>query len=76
MKISVPASALRDPADSREVIISYEEALFCDGSECGSAVPLEDGSLELLPPHWHIIERGKIPDAGPRVHSVWVEQSV
>jgi hypothetical protein len=72
MKIGFSASALRDPGDSKEVTIGSEEALFCDGSECRSAVFSEDGELELLPPHWHVIEKGKSPDAGPRVHSVWV----
>jgi len=28
MKISIPISALRDPGDSQETIIGYEEALF------------------------------------------------
>ena len=70
MKIHVPASALRDPGDSEETIIGSEEALFCDGSECGSAV-FSVGELELLPPHWHVIEQGKSPDAGPRRYPIW-----
>jgi len=71
MKITFPASALRDPGESQELIVGYEEALFCDGSECGSALPSEDGELELLPPHWHIVEQGKSPDAGPRIYPIW-----
>lgn len=71
IRIGVPAAALRDPADSAEVTIDSEEAVYCDGSECGATVPGDDGELELIPPHWHMIVRGKSPEAGPRTYPVW-----
>lgn len=70
-RISVPAAALRDPAESEEVLVGFEDALFSDGSECRCTPFSEDGELELLPPHWHIIERGRQPDAGPLIHPIW-----
>ncbi len=73
IRISIPAASLRDPAESAEVVVGFEEALFCDGSECGSAVFSKDGELELLPPHWHMIELGKSPEAGPRRYPIWGE---
>ncbi len=75
MRISFPLAALRDPAESEEVLVSSEEAVFCDGSECAWADYSEDGELELLPPHWHFIERGRLPDAGPRCYAVWGERT-
>ena len=44
---------------------TQETTLCCDGSECGKTVVSEDGELELLPPHWHITERGKPPEFRP-----------
>lgn len=38
-----------------EITIVTEEVAYCDGSECGSAMPNENGELELLSPHWHMI---------------------
>ena len=73
IRISIPAASLRDPVESAEVVIGYEEALFCDGSECGFPVFLENGELELLPPHWHMIVQGKSPEAGPRRYLIWGE---
>lgn len=71
IRISIPAAALRPPADSEEVFIGSEQAVYCDGSECGAAVFSHDGELELLPPHWHMIVRGKSPEAGPRHYPIW-----
>lgn len=71
IRISIPAPALRPPADSEEVFIGSEQAVYCDGSECGAAVFSDDGELELLPPHWHMIVRGKSPEAGPRHYPIW-----
>jgi hypothetical protein len=71
IRISIPAAALRNPADSAEVTIDSEDAVFCDGSECGAAVFSDDGELELLRPHWHMIVKGKSPEAGPRRYPIW-----
>ncbi len=70
IRTSIPAAALRDPAESEEVVVGSEEALFCDGSECGVAIFSEDGELELLQPHWHMIVKGKAPEAGPRCYPI------
>ncbi len=48
MRLGFSAASQRDPAESAEITIAIEEAVFCDGSECGSAVPGPDGELELL----------------------------
>ncbi len=71
MRISIPAVALRDPADSSEVTIQSEDAAFCDGAECAAAVLSNNGELELLRPHWHMIVRGRSPEAGPRCYPIW-----
>lgn len=73
MRIGVPAASLRDLTESSEVALSLEGALFCDGSECGAPVFLEDGVMELLPPHWHMAVCGKSPAAGPRIYPIWGE---
>lgn len=70
MKIRIPAAALRDPADSADVIPMIEDAPFCDGSECGLTVFSENGELDLLQPHWHLIEKGRAPEAGPRIYPI------
>ena len=71
IRIDCSAASLRDPAESAEVVIDAEEALSCDGSECGAAVFSEDAELELLEPHWHIVVKGKSPEAGPRRYPIW-----
>ncbi len=71
IRISVPAATLRDPFHSAEVIIDSEDAVSCDGSECRAAVFSDDGELELLRPHWHMIVKGRSPEAGPRRYPIW-----
>jgi hypothetical protein len=71
MRIRIPAAALRDPANSSEVTIQCEDAAFCDGSECGAAVFSADRDLELLWLHWHMIVKGRLPEAGPRCYPIW-----
>ncbi len=71
IRIGCSASSLRDPMESAEIIIGNEEAVFCDGSECRAAIFSEDGELELLQPHWHMIVKGKSPEAGPRCYPIW-----
>jgi hypothetical protein len=70
VKIKIPAAAMRNPADSTEVAICCEDAGFCDGSECGLTFIAEDGALELAQPHWHLIEKGRKPEAGPRIYPI------
>jgi hypothetical protein len=71
IRISFPAASLRDPAVSADKVIALEDALFCDGSGCGAAVFSDDGELELLRPHWHMIVTGRSPEAGPRRYPIW-----
>jgi hypothetical protein len=71
MKLTASAASLRDPGDSEEFIVATEEAPYCDGSDCGAACFSEDGELELLAPHWHVIEKGWSPEAGPRCYLIW-----
>jgi hypothetical protein len=70
IRISFSAAELRDPFESAQTVIGHEEALFCDGSECGFTVFSEDGELKLLQPHWHMIVKGKSPEAGPRLYPI------
>jgi len=69
-RIGFPAARLRDPTESSHTFIGSEEAVSCDGSECGAAVFSEDGESELLQPHWHMIAKGKSPEAGPRRYPI------
>lgn len=71
MKLTASTASLRDPVESTELMVGAEEAAYCDGSACGVAMPGENGELELLPPHWHIIVRGKSPESGPRCYAIW-----
>jgi hypothetical protein len=71
IRLGCSAASLRDPRESAEITIVTEEAPYCDGSECGAAVQGEDGELELLAPHWHVIEKGRLPEAGPRCYPIW-----
>lgn len=72
-RIGFPASSLRDPFDSSEILVSTEGALGCDGILCGllSFSTLEAFEGGFVPPHWHVILRGREPDAGPRTYPVW-----
>jgi hypothetical protein len=36
--------------------LRIETAADCDGSECCLAVPDENGLLDELPPHYHLVE--------------------
>jgi hypothetical protein len=70
MKLSFPKAGLRSLRNSEELYLRIEEAADCDGSECGRAVHDTEGELEPLPPHFHMIAFGKIPDAGPRRYAI------
>jgi hypothetical protein len=70
MKISVPRGSLRPLRSSDDLLFRIEEAADCDGSECLRAAFDEDGELEPLPPHYHLIATGRNPDAGPRCYAV------
>jgi hypothetical protein len=48
MRLGFSAASQRDPAESAEITIAIEEAVFCDGSVCGAAVPGPDGELGSL----------------------------
>jgi hypothetical protein len=74
IRIGCSTASLRDPFESKDTPISLEEALFCDGSECGFTIFSEDGELELLRPHWHIVVKGIGPEAGPRLYPTWVNE--
>jgi len=63
MQLDASAASQRDPSNSAEITIAIEEAIFCDGSECGTTVTRPDGELDLLARHWHMIEKGRSPEA-------------
>jgi len=71
IRISVPVATLRSPEDSAETTVGFEDAVLCEGSNCGATHVSEDGELELLPPHSHLIVRGRSPEAGPRRYPIW-----
>jgi hypothetical protein len=73
-RIACTAASLRDPMESATTLFSSEEAVFCDGSDCGFTVFSEDGDLELLHPHWHLVVRGTVPEAGPRSFPIWANE--
>jgi hypothetical protein len=75
MRLGFSAASQRDPAESAEITIAIEEAGLCDGSVCGTAVPGQDGESELLAAHWHMIEKGRSPEAGPRCYPIWQASS-
>lgn len=70
-RIGCTAASLRDPIQSLNTLIGLEEAVFCDGSECGFTVFSEDGELELLRLHWHMVVSGTEPESGPRRFPIW-----
>jgi hypothetical protein len=57
MRLGASAASQHDPAESAEVTIAIEEAGLCDSSECEIAVPRQEGELELLAPHRHMVEK-------------------
>ncbi len=71
MRLGFSAASQRDPAESAEITIAIEEAVFCDGSECGAAVSGPEGELELLARHSHLIEKRRSPEAGLRCYPIW-----
>lgn len=71
VRIRCSAASLRDPNESAQTLIAQEQAIDCDGSQCGFTLVSEDGDWESLPPHWHLIVTGKLPDAGPRHYPIW-----
>ena len=75
IRIGSSQAALRDPFKSTQTVIGYKKALSCDGSECGLSVFSEDGKMELVQPHWHLIVIGKAPEAGPRIYPICVDDS-
>jgi hypothetical protein len=70
MKLGVPIAGLRSVRKSEGVYVRIEAAVDCDGSDCGRHWYDDEGELEQLPPHFHMIVLGKIPDAGPRCYAV------
>lgn len=66
MKITVPASTLRDIQESATILIRIEPASKCYGDECGSPVFDDQGELQLLAPHEHLVVSGRGPDARSR----------
>jgi hypothetical protein len=52
-RISIPKSQFISPSDPA---LRIEQAIDCDGSECGCALFEEDGYPIDLPPHYHLVE--------------------
>jgi len=70
MKPGVPIAGLRSVKKSEDICVRIEAAVDCDCSDCGRHWYDSEGELEPLPPHFHLIVLGKIPDAGPRCYAV------
>lgn len=51
-----------------EPVLRFETAINSDGGECGIGVPDENGGLDLLPPHFHLVESQQ--DAWTRYYAV------
>ena len=75
MRIRIPAAAFRDPADSEIPMVRIETAYDCHGEECNETVFSADGELEPRPPHYHLVESGKQPEAGPRCVAIGLESA-
>ena|SRR5215470_12572347 len=58
------------PLTSDPLSIQIESAYECDGSLCHQPIFTEDGELNLVPPHCHVIEWS--PE-GMRCHAVFVD---
>jgi|HubBroStandDraft_1064217.scaffolds.fasta_scaffold00122_34 hypothetical protein len=62
--ISFPKRLLLDPGHSVSTSLRSEPAPDCDGANCLGAEGAYDG------PHWHFVESGVDPVAGPRVYPI------
>jgi hypothetical protein len=75
MRMRIPAGTLRDPWESEQTMVRMEPAPNCFGEECNSCVHADDGELEALRPHFHMLISGQNPQAGPHCYSVGVFDS-
>ena len=75
MRMKIPIASIRDPWESEQATIRMESAPNCYGEQCNSTVHADDGELEPLRPHFHILVSGQSPEAGPRCYSVGVFDS-
>jgi len=75
VEFTITAAGIRDPWESEQTTVRMEPAPNCYGGECNSYVQADDGNLEPLQPHFHILVSGQNPEAGPRCYSVGVFDS-
>jgi len=65
MAIRFLARNIGDPRESELTTVLIEPAPDCDGVECNSCVQGDDGELQTLLPHHHMLVSGQNPEAGP-----------
>jgi hypothetical protein len=71
MSFTIRVEDVRNPGSSEVIVLREEEAVGCDGIECGTAVAGEDGAPISHTPHdRHIVVSGYIPLASPRYFAV------
>lgn len=71
MIIEVRAEDLRNPSDSKSVVIAAEGAADCDGSECLELFYDEYGEAIDRGPHHHLIVTGQDPPTSPHRFAIW-----
>jgi hypothetical protein len=58
------------PCRQEALTIQIEPAYECDGSVCHQPIFREDGSLNFIPPHCHLIEQ---KDSGTRCYAIFCD---
>jgi hypothetical protein len=70
IKLTASRAELRDPSDSQVPRVRVEDAGDCDGSVCGLGGKDESGVWCYPDPHYHLVESGLMPEAGPRIYAI------
>lgn len=71
MSFTIRAEDVRNPGNSEVIMLREEDAIGCDGIECGTAVAGDDGTPISHTPHGrHIVVSGYNPLASPRYFAI------
>jgi len=71
MSFTIRAEDVRNPGNSEVIMVREEDAIGCEGIECGTAVAGEDGTPMSHTPHdRHIVVSGYNPLASPRYFAI------